>query len=102
MNLISREEMLLNFQNAGGKPCLLKFIASENGQLRTIERCLYGGQKREKTSPAVNKSGVPRRVSSLKETGRIPLIDMDAPEGNQFRTPFISHIIQYNNFQVKH
>jgi hypothetical protein len=99
---ISREQMLLEMQTANGKPFLVKFIKAEDGTVKVIEQCLYGGQKREKGSGTVNKSGQKRKVTSLKETGKIPLFDDDAPEGDAYRSPFISHIFQFNNYQVRH
>lgn len=94
--------MLLNMQISNGKPFLIKFIASETGQVRIIARCMMGGQKRAFFATHINKSGIERKISSIKETGRLPVIDMDCKEGAQFRTPFISHIIQFNNYQIKH
>jgi len=103
VQLISVTEAKMLMSNCGDTPFFLKFIAAENGDCRTIARGLYGGQKREKRFiPAVNQDNKPRKIASIKETGRIPLINLDAREGDQFRTVFGSHIIQYNEFQVKH
>jgi hypothetical protein len=97
---ISVQQMQHEMQTANGKPFYLVYITKE-GEKRVIARCLYGGQKGER-SGKLNQSGEKRKVVSLKETGKIPTNNLDAAPDNAYRDPFISHIIQFNNYRVRH
>ena len=81
-------------------PFLLRFIALD-GRKVTIERAIYGGQKREPL-PVKGNRNVSHRVPLLKDTNKIPITNLDAPEGDAFRTPFVSLIIQFNQYRVMH
>jgi hypothetical protein len=97
---ISIQQMQHEFQTANGKPSYVVYITKE-GEKRVIARCLYGGQKGAR-SEKTTKSGQPRQSTSLRDTGKIPTNNLDAADDNAYRDPFVSHIIQFNNYRVRH
>ena len=99
---ISRQQMLLEMETSEGKPFLIKFISSADGRLCCIEQAVSVAQKRQGSARSVNVSGEVRKVSNLRDTGKIPITNLDAAEGFAFRTPFVSHIIQFNQYRVRH
>jgi hypothetical protein len=99
MPKISQQQMLVEVEMSNGKPFLIKFIAAEDGRLCVIARAMYGGQKREAhAKPFVEKRK--HTPSKLKDRAKLPITNLDAPEDDAFRTPFISHIIQFNHYRV--
>lgn len=95
---ISVQQMLLEFQTADGKPSYMVYMTKE-GERRVIARCLYGGQKRQPKAATGDKE---RSVSSLKAHSKLPTNNLDAADDNAYRDPFITHIIQFNNYRVRH
>ena len=101
MPKISRQQMWVELQSDKGKPFLIKFIAASDGRLCTIERAVYGGQKRHHSPKGFGRS-VAHSLPKLKEGAKIPMTNLDAPEDAAFRSPFASHMIQFNGYRVMH
>jgi hypothetical protein len=99
---ISVQQMQLEIQTANGKPFYLVYVTQEGGR-KVIERCVYGGQKGQRGGGATAKSGIgSRNVAKLKESAKIPTNNLDAPEGDAYREPRVSHVIQFDNYRVRH
>jgi hypothetical protein len=85
----------------------LRFVRSSGqrkGTIATVAKCRYGAPRRQRDNDAQpgpssansNRSG---RKWLHTEAGTIPCTDT---ERNRYFTPLISHIIQYNDYQVLH
>lgn len=100
MSEISIQKVLAEIRsNEEGKPFLLKFIRSKKsangakGSFKVVAKSLYGRSVR------VGDGDSGSRGVHHKTAGTIPITDT---ETNQYLTPLISHLVQFNSFKIKH
>lgn len=86
-----------------GKTFVIRFVRSvgkKKGSIKTVAKAVYGAAKRKAQSSApvdnTNNTNKPRKHV---DAGTIPMTDT---ETGKYFTPLISHIIEYNNFKVRH
>jgi hypothetical protein len=83
-----------------GKTFVIRFVRSvgkKKGSIKTVAKAVYGAAKRkaQSSAPADNTNKPRKHV----DAGTIPMTDT---ETGKYFTPLISHIIEYNNFKVRH
>lgn len=91
---ISIQEVLARMDGAQ-KPFLLKFVRAtkeKRGTIKTVAKCLKGAPRRKIVARTRNRG-------LHKQNYTVPVTDL---EHEQYLTPLISHIIQFNQFKVKH
>lgn len=104
MQRMSIQEVLANMQEDAnmGETCVLRFVRStgkRRGTIKTVAKARYGAPRR--SGGRGQAKGKPRKKQHKLhvDAGTIPMTDA---ERNVYFTPLISHIIQYNNYQVIH
>lgn len=81
----------------------LGFVRSsgdKKGSIKVVDKCRYGlprSELKRRNKGQRNISSTPRRLHI--DAGTIPVTDVST---GRYVTPLISHIIMYNNLQVKH
>lgn len=102
---MSIQEVLANMQEDAnmGETCVLRFVRStgkRRGTIKTVAKARYGAPRRAGGRGRGKGKRQPRKQHKLHvDAGTIPMTDT---ERNVYFTPLISHIIQYNNYQVIH
>ena len=89
--------VLAEIRDNPGDDFWLEFVKSDgSGAVRIIAKALYG---RGKTAKREQGSGRIKKKAMFKRTSQLPITNYETGE---FRTPLISHIIGYNQYQVTH
>lgn len=96
--------VLYRIKQSGGVPFRITFCKMDgSGQLKTVNRALYG-KKSNADGVVAEKPHAPKSTKSAEDKYRLgsklPLVDLDA--GNAPCTPYISHILFYDGYIVKH
>lgn len=100
INIASVLAEIADDENAG-RSFVIRFVRSvgkKKGSIKTVVKAVYGAAKRKSQAekPAVENAFKPRKHV---DAGTIPMTDT---ETGKYFTPLISHIIEYNNFKVRH
>lgn len=72
--------------------CFVRATGKERGSIKTVTKAIKGGPTREVTPPKYSRS-------LHKDQYTLPVTDLETGE---YLSPIISHIIQYNQFKVRH
>lgn len=92
---ISINEVLARME-ADAKPFLLKFVratGSKRGSIKTVGKCIKGAPRRALKKRTRGGRGL------HKVNYTVPVTDLEMEE---YLTPLISHITQFNQFKVIH
>lgn len=106
MQWISIQEVLAEItsdENAG-QTFTLQFVRSSGkrkGSIAIVAKARYGNTRgyKKKNTPTINVGGERREKSLHKEAGTLPLTDT---ESNTYFTPLISHMLQFNQYKIRH
>lgn len=80
-----------------GRVFVIRFVRATGptrGSIKTITKAIKGGAIREVSSTPSGRS-----KSLHKDAYTLPITDLDTGE---YQSPLISHIIQFNQFKVRH
>lgn len=95
MQSISIQQVLSEIETAP-QPFLIKFVrgtGKKRGSIKTVAKAVKGAPKGR------IKARTGQSIGLHKERHTIPITDL---ETNEYLSPLISHIIQFNQFKVFH
>ena len=106
---LSIDDVLIRIQESAseGKPFSLKFwraTGKQKGTLKFIAKARYGGPERERVAHDIRRTPEgafrgERKVSLHVDVGTLPITDI---ERNEYNTPVIRLIEEYNGMVVIH